>query len=224
MTTIPKEALIFLEKLKKNNNREWFGANKNDFKRIESVMKLFYYEVEKLMKKHDDISETKSYRIYRDIRFSKDKSPFKQHFAAHFERRKPALRGGYYLHIEPGGNSMIGGGFWAPTTDDIRRVRQEWANDASEFKTIVGNKNFKAIWGEMEGEKLKSAPSGFSREHPNIDLINYKQWLFHHSFSDQEVLADDFATKIDECFQTIRTFFDYMSEVLTTDLNGVSLI
>src|SRR5690554_8020302 len=118
MRTIPKEALVFLDKLRKNNNREWFNSHKEDFKVIENQMKGFYQEVGRLMKEHDDISEIKAYRIYRDIRFSKDKTPFKQHFSAYFGRRKPELRGGYYLHIEPGGNSMIGVGFWNPVKSD----------------------------------------------------------------------------------------------------------
>lgn len=224
MTTVPKEALVFLDNLKKNNNREWFNAHKDEFKTLETQMKAFYLEVEKLMKKHDDISESKAYRIYRDIRFSKDKTPFKHHFAAYYGRRKPELRGGYYLHIEPGGNSMIGAGFWNPVKDDVDRVRKEWDMDTTEIREILSDKNFVKIWGKMEGEQLKSAPAGYSRENPNIDLINYKQWLFRHSFTDEEVLSADFAKKVDNGYKTIRPFFDYMSEVLTTDLNGVLLI
>lgn len=224
MVTIPKEALVFLEKLRKNNNREWFNAHKAEFKIIESQMKIFFAEVENLMKKHDDIAKTKMYRIYRDIRFSKDKIPYKNHLAAHFARRKPALRGGYYLHIEPGGNSLLGVGFWAPEKEDVNRVRKEWDLDATEIRAILSDPKIKKFWGAMQGEQLKSAPSGYSREHPNIDLINYKQWIFQHDFTDVEVLSKDFALKVDECFQTIRPFFDYMSNVLTTNPDGESIL
>lgn len=224
MTTIPAEALVFLDNLKKNNNREWFNAHKEQFKILESQMKTFYLGVYNLMKKHDDLSDHRAYRIYRDIRFSKDKTPFKNHFSAEFNRRKPELRGGYYLHIEPENQSFIGCGFWGPVKEDIDRVRMEWDLDTGEIRGILSDQKFKSVWGKMEGEKLKSAPAGYDKNNPNIDLINYKQWIFHHSFSDEEVLSADFAQKVDKCFQAIRPFFDYMSEVLTTDMNGVSLI
>lgn len=224
MNTIPKEALVFLDKLKKNNNREWFAENKEEFKQIENQMKLFYSEVEKLMKKHDDILDFKAYRIYRDIRFSKDKTPYKSHFSAHFARKKPELRGGYYLHIEPEDNSFLAAGFWNPVKEDVLRVRKEWNLDTTEIRKIVTNKNFVKTWGQMEGEKLKTAPSGFSKDHPDIGLINYKQWYFLHPFTDPEILSDDFGINVNQCYKKIRPFFDYMSEVLTTDLNGVSLI
>lgn len=224
MTTIPKEALVFLDKLKRNNNREWFNTHKDEFKILESRMKAVYDEIYDLMKKHDDISDHRGYRIYRDIRFSKDKTPYKQHFSAEFNRRKPELRGGYYLHIEPDNHSFIGCGFWGPVKEDIDRIRKEWDMDTTEIRAILSDKNFVKTWGKMEGEKLKSAPSGYDKNNPNIDLINYKQWIFRHSFTDEEVLSKDFPKKVDQSFQQIRPFFDYMSEVLTTDLNGVSLL
>lgn len=224
MQKIPKQALDFLELLKENNNREWFNDRKSTFKEIEDEMKKFYVEVEKLLNQKDDIQRTKAYRIYRDIRFSKDKTPYKQHFAAIFIRRKPELRGSYYIHIQPGGKSEIGGGFWKPNKEDLQRVRKEWEIDASEIKEILDDKNFKKYWGKMYGESLKTAPMGFDKDHPDIDLINYKQWIFSHSFSDEEVLAPDFAQKVAAYFQTLRAFFDYMSVVLTTDLNGVSIL
>ena len=224
MQTIPKEALDFLEDLKNNNNREWFNERKSKFKDLEKQMKSFYAEVEMLLNKEDDIQRTKAYRIYRDIRFSKDKTPYKKHFAAIFIRRKPALRGSYYIHIQPGGKSHIGGGFWKPNREDLWRVRKEWEIDAEEIKEILTNPTFKKHWREMKGDSLKTAPRGFDKNHPDIDLINYKQWIFSQSFSDKEVLAEDFAEKTTTYFKNLRPFFDYMSVILTTDLNGVSIL
>lgn len=224
MQAIPKEALQFLSELKENNNREWFNERKPHFKAIEDQMKKFYAEIEILMNKTDDIERTKAYRIYRDIRFSKDKTPYKKHFAVIFMRRKPELRGSYYLHIQPGGKSEIGGGFWKPNKEDLLRVRKEWEIDADEMREILTEPNFKNCWGNMYGETLKTAPMGFDKEHPNIDLINYKQWIFGRSLSDEEVLAPDFAKITSEYFEELRPFFDYMSAILTTDLNGVSII
>ncbi len=224
MKTVPAEALAFLNNLKANNNREWFNERKAHFKSIEQEVKAFYTVVESLLQEHDELQNTKAYRIYRDIRFSKDKTPYKKHFAAHFARRKPELRGGYYLHIQPGNQSFIGGGFWRPVKEDLKRVRKEWELDAKEIREIINNPTFKKHWGKMRGNTLKTAPMGFDRTHPDIDLINHKQWLFQHYFSDEEVLADDFAQTINTHYRAIRPFFDYMSDVLTTDLNGVSLI
>src|SRR5699024_7100759 len=106
MQSIPVEALDFLKQLRENNDRDWFNERKSEFKAIEAEMKGFYAEISTLLNRHDAIQHTKAYRIYRDIRFSKDKTPYKKHFAAHFARQKPALRGGYYLHVEPGDRSF----------------------------------------------------------------------------------------------------------------------
>lgn len=224
MQTIPKEALEFLSAIKENNNREWFNERKSEFKDIENQMKAFYGQVELLLNQQDDIQRTKAYRFYRDLRFSKDKTPYKKHFAAIFIRRKPELRGSYYIHIQPGNNSQIGGGFWKPNSADLKRVRKEWELDSTEVREILNNPKFKKHWNEMQGASLKTAPRGFDKAHPDIDLINYKQWIFSHQFSDKEVLSEDFATMVTNYFQELRPFFDYMSEVLTTDMNGVSLI
>lgn len=119
---------------------------------------------------------------------------------------------------------MIGVGFWNPVKSDLDRVRKEWSIDAVDIREILADKVLIKIWNGMKGEKLKSAPTGYSKDHPNIDLINYKQWLFTHSFTDEEVLSKDFSMHINENFKLIRPFLDYMSNVLTTDLDGVSII
>ncbi len=224
MHKIPEEALIFLKELEKNNNREWFNERKPKFKALEQQVKTLYGEVERLLNKHDIIEKTKPFRIYRDIRFSKDKTPYKTYYSVVFRRKKPALRGGYYLHIQPGDKSFLDTGFWNPAREELLRVRKEWEIDTEEIRELLENKTLQKYWGKMWGEQLKTAPMGFNREDPNIDLINYKQWLFQHRFTDKEVLSPDFAQRIDTCFKAIRPFFDYMSSLLTTDLNGVSLI
>lgn len=184
---------------------------------------MFMKEIEQNLQIHDKIEKAKMFRIYRDVRFSKNKTPYKTHFGLAFHREKPALRGGYYLHLEPE-NSFLGVGFWAPEKEDLQRIRKELEIDAEEYRQIMVNKAFKKHWGSLSGEEVKTAPKGFSKEHPNIDLIKKKQHVFIKNFSDQEVLSSDFIGVIDTHFQNIRPFFDYMSHVLTTDLNGVSLL
>lgn len=224
MQSIPEEALEFLKRLQKNNNRDWFNEHKSEFKALEDQMKDFYAQIALGLHNTDDIQQTKAYRIYRDIRFSKDKTPYKKHFSAIFIRRKPALRGSYYVHIEPGNNSRIGAGFWKPTKEDLNRVRKEWEIDAKEIREILDNKTFKKHWGTLLGEQLKTAPMGFNREHPTIDLINYKQWIVQKKFTDEEVLSKDFSETVIAYFEELRPFFDYMSITLTTNLNGESIL
>ena len=223
MQIINPDLFSFFSKLKQNNNRDWFQSNKAEFKLLEGQVKLFMKEIEQNLQIHDKIEKAKMFRIYRDVRFSKNKTPYKTHFGLAFHREKPALRGGYYLHLEPE-NSFLGVGFWAPEKEDLQRIRKELEIDAEEYRQIMVNKAFKKHWGSLSGEEVKTAPKGFSKEHPNIDLIKKKQHVFIKNFSDQEVLSSDFKGVIDTHFQNIRPFFDYMSHVLTTDLNGVSLL
>lgn len=222
--TIPRETFSFLNRLSENNNREWFTENKKEFKEIEREVKQFYNQLAEELNKHDKIDKVKVFRIYRDVRFSKDKTPYKTHLGGSFNRVKPELRGGYYLHIAPNNESFIATGFWEPHKDDLLRIRKEFEMDATEIREIISKKSFKKIWGELEGDEVKTAPKGFSKEHAAIDLIKKKQFIFTKKYTDKEVTSPDFMKEVDKAFKAIRPYFNYMSEVLTTDLNGVSLI
>ncbi len=221
--TIPKDALDFLKRLQKNNNREWFNDNKVEFKSIEAEVKAFYNELYNTINAHDNVDKLKVFRIYRDVRFSKDKTPYKTHFGGSVHRKKPELRGGYYLHIAPNNESFIATGFWEPNKDDLFRIRKEFEMDADEMRSIINNKTFKNTWGELVGDEVKTAPKGFNKDDKNIDLIKKKQFIFTKKFTDKEVISLDFISKADEAFKTIRPYFNYMSDVLTTNLNGESL-
>ncbi len=221
--SISKEALEFLKKLSKNNNREWFEANKSTFKAHESEVKSFYKTVEENLNGHDEIEKMKMFRIYRDVRFSKDKTPYKTHFAGSFSRLGAHLRGGYYLRIKPG-ETFAAVGFWGPNKEDLFRIRKEFELDASEFRKVIGKKSLKSIWGDIEGEGVKTAPKGFDKEDSAIDLIKRKQFIFTRSFTDEAVLDSTFLEEVDTSFKAIRPFFDIMSDILTTNLNGESLL
>lgn len=223
-TTIPQETLSFFKKLSKNNNRDWFNENKPEFKAIEAKVKEAYNYLGALMDVHDQIEKIKLFRIYRDVRFSKNKLPYKTHFGGSFARKKPELRGGYYLHIQPNNESFIATGFWEPNKADLLRIRKEFEMDDSEMRDILNDKTFKTTWGNFVGDELKTAPKGFDKTHPAIDLIRRKQFIFVKKYSDKEVLADDFLDNVNEAFKIIRPYFDYMSDVLTTNLNGESLL
>lgn len=223
-TTVSKDVLTFLDKLQKNNNREWFAENKPEFKQIEAEAKSFYNSILEELNKSDEIDKLKVFRIYRDVRFSKNKLPYKNNFGGSFHRVKPRLRGGYYLQLEPNDKSFIATGFWQPAKEDLLRIRKEFEMDDQEIRDIINNKKFKSIWGDFVGEELKTAPKGFDKEHPAIDLIRKKQFIFVKNYSDKEVLDKGFFKEVIASFKAIRPYFDYMSDVLTTDLNGVSMI
>lgn len=220
---IKPEVFTFFNKLQKNNNRDWFDEHKPAFKALEKETKAVFETILEKMRMHDDIEKMKMFRIYRDVRFSKDKTPYKTRFAAGYTRATARLRGGYYVNIAPEDN-FIAAGFWDPNKEDLMRIRKEIEIDASEIRKLVKDKNFKSHWGKLVGDTVKTAPRGFDKEHPAIDLLRHKQFIVVRKFTQKEVLAKDFATNVDESFKAIRPFFNYMSEVLTTDLNGVSLV
>ena len=226
MASIKKENLDFLNRLKQNNNREWFAEHKSEYEKNREDIIAFADDLLDKMKQHDDIetvSGKKSlYRIYRDIRFSKDKTPYKTQWSGSFKRATKLLRGGYYFHIEPG-NSFLGGGFWGPSSSDLKLIRQNILDYGDELKDILNSKEFINTFGQLEGDKLKTAPKGFDKEHQHIDLLRYKQFLLVKRFSDKEVLSEDFIKQLNEGFKAMRPFFDYMSEALTTDVNGEPL-
>ena len=223
-TTISKSVLDFFNDLQKNNNRDWFNEHKTHFKKIEKEVKSFYNKAFENLKKHDDVDKMKMFRIYRDVRFSQNKDPYKTHFGGTFHRAKPKLRGGYYIHIQPNNESFIATGFWEPAPADLLRIRKEFEMDDREIRKILSDKSFNSVWGDFVGDEVKTAPKGFSKDHQAIDLIKKKQYIFIKKYTDEQVLNPGFLDDIDTSFKAIRPYFNYMSEVLTTDLNGVSVI
>lgn len=218
-----KKAFEFLRQVRENNNREWFAQNKATYDEIVKENKVFFNQVYSELQKHDSLEGIHIFRIYKDVRFSKDKLPYKTNFGASFSRTKPLLRGGYYVHLEPD-NSFVGGGFWAPNNEDLFRIRKEFEMDTTEIQKITSDKTFVNYFGELRGEDgVKTAPKGFDKNHPAIDLIKKKQYVVMRKFSDKEVFSVDFQKEIIATFLAMRPLFDYMSEVLTTDLNGEPL-
>ncbi len=220
--TLSKSIFTFFKELKANNNREWFLKNKPIFKQHEVQVKIFGEELKNRLNEFDSIDRFKLFRIYRDVRFSKDKTPFKTHFGLTWHRTKPLYRGGYYLHISPEKN-FLACGFWDPNPNDLKRIRQEFDFDAKEFRGIISSKEFSSIWGNLEGSELKTAPRNFDKNHSDIDLIRKKQYIFTISFSNKEVCLPEFINKLENALKMVRPFVDYMSDVLTTDENGESL-
>ena len=220
-------SIEFIRDLSKNNDRDWFNAHKDRYELAHDNMIAFADFLLDEMNKHDKI-ETPSgkkslYRIYRDSRFSKDKTPYKKNFSGGFRRATSKLRGGYYFHIEPG-NNYAAGGFFGPNPDDLKRIREDIDRNYTDWNKLLKSKTFIKTFGKLRGQQVLSAPRGYSKDHPAIDLLRYKQFILKHTFSDKEVKSPGFVKQLNQTFRDMRPFFDYMSEVLTTDLNGISLV
>lgn len=221
-TIIQQEILNYLNDLKDHNDRDWFNTHKARYQSVYENFKAFAKTLEDEMSLHDEIERMRVHRIYRDVRFSKNKTPYKNHLSGGFIRATKWKRGGYYFHVEPG-NSFLGGGFWGPESSDLKRIRQDIAVDASHLREIIAAPDFINNFGVLEGTQLKTAPKGFPKDHPNIDLLRYKQFVVRRKFTDKEVCSPSFAKTASKFFQAMRPFFNYMSDVLTTDENGVPI-
>ena len=223
MQVIPNNTINFLKQLNLNNNRDWFNENKQEFQSIQIDVKKFANEVKDTLNLSDNIDNLKIFRIHRDLRFSKDKTPYKINIGMAFHRKKPEYRGGYYIEISAK-ESFIAAGFWNPNKEDLLRIRKEIELDGQEFKRIINEKKIKELWGDIQGNEVKTSPKGFVKDHHHIDMIKKKQLIFIKKLEEKEILDSDFQKKIVNYFISIRPFFDYMSEILTTNLNGESTI
>jgi uncharacterized protein (TIGR02453 family) len=212
----------FLSDLKKNNNRDWFTEHKARYQDAHQNVIAFMDALITEMKKVDNIeneSGKKSmFRIYRDVRFSKDKSPYKTALSGSLKRATQWLRGGYYIHIEPD-NVFLGVGFWNPNSSDLKLIRDEIAHDAQPLRNILNDPAFSKTWGALKGDQVKTAPKGFAKDHPAIDLLRFKAFTFMKPFADIEAQSDDFLYEVVRAFLEVRPFLDYMSEVLTRPLD-----
>ena len=217
------DIFTFLNQLKQNNNREWFKKNKllHDLSRKKIVAlseKLF-----DLLKVDNQLDKFKIFRIYRDVRFSKNKTPYKNHFGIAFHRKKPEFRGGYYLHFEPE-NSFIATGFWKPNKDDLLRIRKEIECDHIYFKDVIKHQDLVGKWNSLTGDQLKTAPKGFERDHPGIELLRFKQFIYLKKIKDKDIFSESFSPWVVDQFKAAKPFVNYMGNVLTTDLNGESIL
>ena len=221
MSALQLSTFQFLSELRENNNRDWFNEHKSVYQaahaNVAEFMDVLIAEMRKMDNIENESGKKSMFRIYRDVRFAKDKSPYKTHLAGYLKRATKWLRGGYYVHLEPK-NTFVGCGFWQPNPADLKLIRNELAHDAKPLRTILSEPAFSSVLGELKGETVKTAPKGFSKGHPNLDLIRFKSFYFEHSFTDEEAQSDEFIFEVIKTFLAVRPFFDYMSEVLTRHL------
>ncbi len=180
----PKQGLQFLRRLKRNNNRAWFENHKHEYEEfLRLPMQSFIFSLQPYFTAFApefDLSPRRSiFRIYRDIRFSNDKTPYKTHIAAHFVLRgkeKGFVGSGYYFHVEPG-EVFIGGGIYMPDSDQLKGIRKAVAQHPDEFLSIIGSRRFKKRFGKLEGNRLQRIPKGYEESHPMAEWLKLKQFF-----------------------------------------------
>lgn len=215
-----KTVFDFLKKLKNNNNREWFHANKEKFVNAQTSFEEIVQDTINNISAFDDKLEGTAakdciYRIYRDIRFSNDKTPYKLHLggvmAPGGKKSKNAF---YYLRLQPGNQSFIAGGMYMPEGEALKKIRQEIDYNADAMRKILSSKKFVDYFGEMEGDQLKKAPKGYDPADPNIDLLKYKSFLMVHNFQDKEVLDSKFSITCLKMFKEMKPLNDFLNMAL----------
>lgn len=216
---IPQRIFKMLHNLKANNNREWFLEHKPEYIALQEEFKKYGEVLQAELQKFDTFSRVKVYRIYRDVRFSKDKTPYHTYRGISYFRTG---KGEYYLNIEPN-NSFIVAGYWAIATDELKRLRGEFEYDTSEIKEILSEPTFNKHYKKLEPFELKTAPRGFDKNHPNIDFIRKKSLLVKKTFTEKEVLSPNFLASILEAYKVAQPLLHYIDAVLSTDINGVPL-
>jgi len=220
---IEKASLKFLADLSKNNNREWFSEHKPRYLMANDNAKALKSAIEAELNKIDEIEKSKLYRIYRDVRFSKDKTPYNPNFRMSFTRAGAHRRGGYYLSIGPR-QVYVAAGFWAPESSDLKLIREHISADPKPLRKLLKSKKFVDTFGTLQGEQLKNSPRGFDKEHPDADLLKYKQYYVNRELPKALATDDRLVKEIVKTYKAVRPWFDYMTDILTHDLNGRSLI
>ncbi len=197
----PKSGIDFLKKLKKNNNREWFQNHKDEYdENVKFPMQCLIASLREKLR--DDIPEIEFnprrsiFRIYRDVRFSKNKTPYKTNIAAGFDlrgKKKSTESPGLYIGIEPG-SVFVGGGLYMPSGEQIKAVRASIISKPAEFLEVVDDRRFKKVFGSLMGEKLQRAPLGVAKDHPLLNYLQHKQFFVGKEWDDEKlVLSKMFA-------------------------------
>ena len=214
--------LKFLKDLKKNNNKTWFDNHRKEYEAAKQDFSDFIQLViDRHAKTDPTIGSLKAkecmFRINRDIRFSKDKSPYKTNFGASINRGgKKSSFAGYYFHCEPG-ESFVGGGLWMPMPPELKKVRQEIDYCFDEFKKIIGSKKFKSIYGDLSREEemsLSKVPQGFEKDSPAADYIKMKSFIAMKSFSEKDMLSKDLIRQTITAFESLYPVIQFINRAL----------
>jgi len=226
-----KEILSFLKGIQKNNSREWMEANKAQYLNAKGQFEEIITEfIEKISAFDPHIIGTEAkkciFRLHRDIRFSKDKRPYKDNMGGFISKEgRKGMDGGYYIHIQPG-HSMLAGGVYMPPSDILKMIRQEIDYNPEAINKFIGSSDFKKYFGSFEGDRLKKyfgsfegdrlkkAPKGYDPDHPNIELLKLKYYIVVHRISDEELFMPDFINYASTVFKVMLPLNDYIRTAL----------
>lgn len=214
-----KKTLEFLTQLRDNNDRTWFHANKALYDEAKIEFEYFINAVIPIIKEIDsdvDVVNAKecTFRIFRDVRFSKNKMPYKTNFGAFISkggRKSPYA--GYYLHVEPG-QSFVGGGIYMPESKYLNAIRTAIYENAEKFKGIINNEKFKTYFNEIYGEKLKSYPRGFPKDFADLDLLKHKHYAVVYSVDDSFWNSDKTQKNLKEIFESQYSFNAFLNDAI----------
>jgi len=219
---LQSHTLKFLKELKKNNSKPWFDAHRKQYEAARGDFENFIQSVlDKHARNDTDLKELIAkkcmFRINRDIRFSKDKSPYKTNFGASMDKggKKSGLAG-YYFHLEPG-KSFVGGGIWMPQPDALKKVRQEIDYCLDEFKKIITARKFQTVYGKLytgEGVQLTKVPQGFDKDNPAAEYLKFKSWLVLSDLNDSTLTSKELVQKTVDAFSIMQPFIKFLNRPL----------
>jgi uncharacterized protein (TIGR02453 family) len=217
MSIITKETFHFLNQIKVNNNKPWFEKNRPRYEKARTEYLGFVTNLVNGIRKIEPIPEKEPVkyiqRIYRDIRFSKDKTPYKSHFSSIIERGPENRECPLYIQIQPG-RSMMGGGIWDPSAETLKLVRQEIDYNNARLKKIIHAKAFLHYFGKISGAKLTRPPKGYEAENPSIELLKFKQLYVERSFDDELVMSQHLIPEILKSYKAALPFFTFFDTAM----------
>lgn len=211
----------FLKNLKENNNKEWFDTNRSTYQEVRKEVENFIRHILKELTPVDPGLSSLAvkdcmFRMNRDIRFSPDKTPYKTNIGVVFSPGgKNTGNPSYYLHLQPGSESFVGGGIYMPSSEVLSKIRQEIDYNSDDFKKILNEKTFKKFYAELYGEKLKTAPRGYPKDHPEVELLKFKHYVVLHYLKDDEVGKKDFEEYTFSAFKALKPFNDFLKVAIS---------
>jgi len=216
---LQSSTIKFLASLEKNNNKPWFDEHRSDYEAAKKDFEVFIDEIRKELVAiepllADQRAKDMVFRIFRDVRFSKDKTPYKANFGAYFcKGGKKSPLGGYYFHLQPG-KSFLVGGIWMPEGPMLKAIRQEIDYNFQEFESIMNDKAFKKLFKKMEGESLKTLPQGYTADNPAIDYLKMKSFIVTIPLADADLGSKTSVSKIVKTFTLIKPLVDFLNKAV----------
>lgn len=216
---LQKSTLDFLGELKRNNKKEWLEKNKSAFEKAKLDFEIFisglFFELAKINKNLVGVDPKKCiFRIYRDVRFSKNKEPYKSNFGAAISESGKTMEAAlFYIHLEPGNNSFIAGGRYMPDSTSLKKLREKILENPNAFKKIISEKKFKSLFSELSDLKVKTVPRGYAKTHPEIELLKYTSYIVEKKIDDKMLVSKEFQKLCVEAYKVLFPFIKYLNDM-----------